>query len=382
MNKEYVKVKNKKLLESMNDALQQCIDCNICNENCEMLQFFKTNPKKLFKSILKEEKVKTIIPYSCTMCGKCKKVCPKDIDTSRIFFNLRKDIVNQNKGKSPLKGHKSIHMHQKFSYTSFFTKYKNDINCNDKVEKLFFPGCSLCSYNPELVVKTYEYLKTKIPNLGILLQCCGKPTKDLGEEERFEKLSKTTYKDIKKTGTKEVIVACQNCYKTINGYSINDDFKVKSLWNVLKEIGIPKEAIGIGNENESIFTIHDSCPTRYESDIQDSIRFIVDKLGYKLVEKTNSRENTVCCGTGGMVHTVNPKLSKNIMENIVESCPSKYVITYCAGCRESMIRGGAKGFHILDLIFGGKIKEDELKFNVNTPLKSWSNRLKTKSLLK
>ncbi|EPS52273.1 cysteine-rich domain-containing protein [Clostridium botulinum A1 str. CFSAN002368] len=47
-----------------------------------------------------------------------------------------------------------------------------------------------------------------------------------------------------------------------------------------------------------------------------------------------------------------------------------------------MIKGGAKSLHILDLIFGEKIVNQDKDIKINSPLKSWSNRLKTKRMIK
>jgi L-lactate dehydrogenase complex protein LldF len=41
----------------------------------------------------------TLLPYASSLCGKCKAVCPVDIDLPRMLLDLRRDLVEQ--GHSP-----------------------------------------------------------------------------------------------------------------------------------------------------------------------------------------------------------------------------------------------------------------------------------------
>ncbi|WP_050607056.1 (Fe-S)-binding protein [Clostridium niameyense] len=377
-NKSFL-INNKVTKEKMEYIINNCIECNLCVKNCEMLKYFKGNPKRIFTSILEEGKVNPILPYSCTLCKKCTEVCPKNLKTEEVFMDMRCDIARENNGQSPLKGHNAIHIHQKWGFSKLFTKYVKNQDIT-KVKRIFFPGCNVAAYSPELVIKTYEHLKNNLDGTAILLECCGKPTESLGEKEKFNKLFSKVENDIKGTGAIEVITACQNCYTTMKKYSSN--LKVRSLWEVLREIGLPKEAIGIGNDSDVVFSIHDSCPTRYEKEIQESVRWIVDELGYKIEEKDEIMDKTNCCGTGGMIHVVNSEISNKFIRKATSAIKGDYIITYCAGCRESMIKGGVKSLHILELIFGEKIMDKNKATNINSSLKSWGNRFKLKGLIK
>ena len=79
-------------------------------------------------------------------------------------------------------GYNSVKIHQTNSFSPVFSK--SFLNKNTK--KLFFPGCSLSSYSPEIVLKTYEYLKENISDLSIAFKCCGKPTLSMGDVDKFK----------------------------------------------------------------------------------------------------------------------------------------------------------------------------------------------------
>ncbi|MCG0276457.1 MAG: FAD-dependent oxidoreductase [Thermosediminibacteraceae bacterium] len=360
---------------------QRCLqcECRLCVKECLMLQDFTHCPKELFKEILETGKVNPLIPYSCNMCNKCTLLCPKEFRLADRFSEMRKALVKH--GIGPLKEHRPILMHQRFSFSSIF-----NVTLPDKkagfTKRIFYPGCSLPSYNPEAVGRIYEYLKEKLPGTGAILKCCGKPTKALGLEELFKERSAMVVEEVRKLGAEEVITACQSCYKMLSEYLPKHlpGVKVRSLWVVLKEIGLPEEVRGIAKNSGMTVAIHDSCVTRDVPEIHDAVRFIVSELGYGIEELPNNRENTRCCGYGGMVVPANPELAKRIMQRRAGEATSEYIATYCAACRASMVMGGKKGLHLLDLIFGGDWRGKETP-GIDSTLQSWSKRWKTKKIL-
>ncbi len=256
-------------------------------------------------------------------------------------------------------------------------KIKGGLNMTVKTKRVFIPGCSLPSYNPEVVKKTLEYLQKKLPGTGAILKCCGKPTKALGQVDKFKERYGEFQAEVDKIGAEEIIVACQSCFLTMSEYSPNQ--KVISLWELLPEIGLPEEAVGIGKNSDIVFAIHDSCSTRNRPTIHEGIRWIMKEMGYKIEEPPSTKETTRCCGFGGMVVPANPDLALRVMKRRTSEVESDYIVAYCAACRESMVKGGKKSLHILDLIFGGPWNSKSQFPGVpGTPVTSWVNRYKSK----
>jgi NADPH-dependent glutamate synthase beta subunit-like oxidoreductase len=357
----------------------QC-ECKLCMKECEMLTEFTSCPAELFRDILARGDVDPIIPYSCNMCRQCTLVCPKEFPMMDRFMDIRIQKVRENKGKSPMKGHKAIDVHQMLGFSGFFTTSIPAKN-GGKTKRVFIPGCSLPSYKPELVGKILEHLQDRLPDTGAILKCCGKPTKALGQADAFKKRYAELQAEIDRLGAEEIIVACQSCYVTMQAYSPNQ--KVRSLWEVLPEIGLPEQAVGIGKDADFRIAVHDSCPTRDVKQIQDGIRAIMNSLGYPVEEPPHTRETTRCCGFGGMVVPANPDLALRVMKRRTAEVKSDVMVTYCAACRESMVHGGKKALHILDLIFGGPWKKDSAYPGLAaSPITSWANRYKAKRLIR
>jgi Fe-S oxidoreductase len=363
-------------LDKAVEISEKCTGCRLCMRECLMLNDYCTSPKGLFKDISEKKEVDALVPYSCSMCGKCTMVCPKNLEIGDVFMEMREDIAAQNGDKSPIKGHRTIDMHQTFSFSKMFNTSIPD-NKSGYTKRVFIPGCSLSSYKPQLVGKTLNYLQERLPGTGAVLKCCGKPTKDLGQTEKFQERYDSLVKEIKELGATEVITACQNCFVTISKHS--PELNVRSLWTVIPEIGIDEEARNIGADSDVTFSVHDACPTRKNSDIHDGIRWIIKELGYDLEESQCSREKTGCCGFGGMALPANPELSKRVMQKSASQSELEHMITYCASCREAMALGGKKAVHILDLMFGKCLTpREDIGEMPGSSLQNWINRYNSK----
>jgi hypothetical protein len=84
-----------------------------------------------------------------------------------------------------------------------------------------------------------------------------------------------------------------------------------------------------------------------------------------------------------MVVPANPDLALRVMKRRTAEVKSDVMVTYCAACRESMVHGGKKALHILDLIFGGPWKKDSAYPGLAaSPITSWANRYKAKRLIR
>ena len=58
--------------------------------------------------------------------------------------------------------------------------------------------------------------------------------------------------------------------------------------------------------------IHDPCTTRHFPDIQNAARNVAAQLGVSVNELDLGRENTECCGFGGLMENANPELAKQV----------------------------------------------------------------------
>ena len=104
-----------KTLEISKEIANGCTSCKICMKECVMMNDFGESPQDIFGTFLKDEYINSIIPYSCNLCNKCSTVCPRNLTMPKAFMAMRESIIEANGGKSHLKGHKAVYMHQLLS---------------------------------------------------------------------------------------------------------------------------------------------------------------------------------------------------------------------------------------------------------------------------
>lgn len=266
-----------------------------------------------------------------------------------------------------------VKLHQLSSFSKLFTA-SNDSDGNNV--RVFIPGCSLTDYSPEMVMKTYKYLNDNLGNTGIISKCCAAPSKISGDKEGFKSYYSQLQEEIDKMKVKEVITACQTCYRTIKENSPGID--VKSIWESINYIGIPQDVNDKYKDLDIVFALHDPCPIRKENIIHESVRDVLNKMGIKIEEFNNCREKTLCCG--GKLSIQNKEMALKHMRKRAYEADSNYILTYCESCVKSMKMAGKNSIHILDLLFndGMNLKFDQEGVNY---LQKWINRYKCKTYI-
>ena len=318
-------------------------ECKLCVKECEFLKLYCETPKELgekFKEGHFEENPQ--VPYACNLCGLCHKLCPQDLYIGDMCMEIRENMVTR--GTGPLPEHELVRMEQEWSTSDKFALSLAG-SSNKDTRWAFFPGCSLSAYSPDIVIKTYDYLKEQLPGTGIILNCCGAPSHCIGDRERFEGITSNLQSEIKKLGASGLIVACPDCYRTIKHSA--SGINLRSLYEVMAELKLPED---IEDHDAYTFSIHDSCTVREEEGFMNDVRGLVKRMGYDIEEMQYSKGMTRCCGAGGMVPYVDLELYFNLADKRAGEA-SYDMLTYCATCRETFAAVGKPSIHVLDLLF-------------------------------
>jgi Fe-S oxidoreductase len=335
-------------MSELNKILENCTGCRLCVDECDFLQKYCSSPKELAESFKAgKHRTNPEIPYSCNICGLCEVRCPNELNIGKMCFEARHQLVQE--GQGPLQQHQPLTRALDWNESDAF-KVALPASSASTTKRVFFPGCALSAYSPDLVLKAYDYLQQKLPGTGILLGCCGAPAYLIGEESRFQEVINGIESDISELGCSEIIVACPCCHNVLLHNQPN--LRVTSLYPILEEIGLPE----MSATEKHTFSVHDPCSTRFEKEIQNSIRRLIQSAGHRVCELEHSRDSTHCCGLGGMAFAVDSNLSaKKAMRTVKEA---KYdLVTYCASCRGNLAAQGASVFHVLDLLFGESWQE-------------------------
>ena len=371
------------------DRCRQC-ECRLCMKECIMLNDYTDCPKTLFKKYLEEgyDNMDPMIAYSCNECSQCTLKCPHEFDLRSNFMAIKEAYAKDHQDFVPLEVLQESDATQikecdEEYCTAVEGKKVETKQAKKKTKYVFVPGCTVSAYSPEGVENVVRHLKDCLgdENVGAMLQCCGKVTKFIGEEVRFEERNKKAIDILDDMGAEVIITVCPSCYKVFKATAKNQ--RVLSYWDLMHNlIGLPEEAKGKGKGSDVVFNIHDSCVTRDVTSHHESVRWLLDELGYQWEEIERNGCNTRCCGVGGMVCSSNPELYERVFTRRANDFNQDHILTYCGSCRGTMQAAGKDAVHLLDLIFKDTYTKDQAQpRGYKTEEEMWEKRLETKQRL-
>jgi len=331
------------------DRIKRCSNCDTCLAVCPTyeatgdLLFSPKGRIKLARDIFEKNEIieNTITSaYSCPKCGACDAVCPEKIEISKIVAEMRNRIVENDRG--PLPPHKKV--------IEGILDKGNSVNGDpgkrlewlpepfrfNESETLFFVGCL-----PSYLVKDaarYSYLVLKKLGIDFMLLedegCCGTYIYESGETvlagEYFEK----NVKRFKSLGIKRLIVPCNGCFKCFKYFypevlgSI--DFRVYHIVQIIHDALKNKQELL--KKIDRMATYHDSCRLGRVEGYTEEPRALLQWCGTEVYELPDSRQSTLCCGSGGGIRSVFKELSFDIAKNLLKKTRTKELISPCPFC--------------------------------------------------
>ncbi len=359
-------------MAALNEIARECVSCSLCVKECAYLQKHGT-PGTICNAFLSGSRRSDSFPvvFSCNLCGLCQVVCPQNLDSSAAFLAIRRTLQKNASAKdtSVHNEHGSLCKYEARGTSPLFSLYLLPEGC----DSIFFPGCTLTATRSGVTQSVYEYCKKIDPAIGIVLDCCTRPSHDLGLQGNFAESFAQLTDYLKNHNIKRIFTACPSCYATFTAYAT--DFETSSIYEWLAE-NLPRE-----NEflTETV-TIHDTCTTRLATKIHDAVRTLVRGTGAGLEEMEHNRERAICCGEGAAAAFIAPEITSGWRSIRKKEASGKRVITYCAGCANSLGRE-VQATHLLDLLFDSENAIEGKEKIAKAPFTS-INRLLLKNRLK
>lgn len=329
---------------------ERCMGCTCsnCVDSCEMLKYFKKNPKKTIMDLSDTINKTPIVQktalrqvMSCTQCGRCSEVCPAGIDFKSVCLESRE--VLHGLGHLPDSLYEYWTRDMEFSNAGEASVLIAPENPAD-TRYVLFPGCQIGASDPEYVSAAYGWLREADPDKSaLLLGCCGAPAYWAGDRELHGgalALIRDTWEELNRPA---FIMPCPTC---VEMFSLHlPEVSATSLWEFMAE-RLEKTPAG----PRGAVSVFDPCSSKYSPAMQEAVRAILTKLGYELIELPRSPEQSECCGHGGLIYTTNRELREKLRRDGAGAGDNPYV-TYCVNCRDSFAGDGKEVIHILDALF-------------------------------
>ena len=354
----------------------RCLQCECleCVKVCPYLESYKGYPKKYAREIYNNESIvvgtrqANKMINSCSLCGLCETVCPKNFAMQDLCLTVRRSMVKR--GKMPPSAHEFALLDMAFSQSDRFFLARTAPD-RQNCASVFFPGCQLSAVRPDQTSQIFEYLKERMEGgLGLMLGCCGAPAHWAGQEDSFASEVYRFRRSWQELSQPRVITACSTCLLMLDENL--PEVGAVSLWSVLDEIGPPEVRFNPAAPP----AVHDPCTTRDREDVQAAVRRILERTGAAYEELELGRDKTECCGFGGLMQSANPALAREVIARRASRSPSDY-LAYCAMCRDSLAGTGKRVIHLLDLFFPGGEEDPAVR-----PRIGWSERQENRARLK
>jgi len=253
-----------------------------------------------------------------------------------MFLSLRRAYLAGN--PSMLRRYSALLRYERLGSSRLLSCFTLPGGC----DTVFFPGCNLPGTRPAVTERLFRALAARIPNLGLVLDCCNRPSYSLGRADFFRDEFARKIKRLTSSGVNNVITACPGCHDVFLRYGTG--LRAVSVYEVVAEYGSGFPHIGLE------FTVHDPCALRFNDEVSGAVRKLLSDAGVTVVEMKHSRRTTFCCGEGGAVARADPELSDVWREKVFSEAEGMRVLTSCGGCQHRLSRRMA-AIHLLDLLY-------------------------------
>ncbi len=324
------------LPEQLTEVARNCTGCGVCVRECGFLQQYGS-PKQIAESCSPQQDASLTRAFACHLCSLCTAVCPHPLDPAGLFLAMRREAFAR--GSAAFSEHSPLRQYERTGTSSRFSWYGLPENC----DTVFFPGCALSGTRSRTVERTFAHLRQHIPDLGIVLDCCTKPSHDLGDSSHFQTMFSELKNVLSRQGVKTVLTACPNCYEVFSRYA--PELSTRSIYATLNQHPLPD-----ARTVTDYVTVHDPCVARFDEDSQTAVRELLWKKGLTVREMPHSKKTTLCCGQGGGVGMLFPDSAREWTEKRLAEAEGNRIVNYCASCTQVFAAHG-KSHHLLDVLF-------------------------------
>lgn len=312
--------------------------------------------------------------YLCTTCGACEVNCGVIENQVDLFTLLKRELVEH--GVPLLEPHTMVIENvvaKKTPYSGrlpergeWLSKGKRE-KISSQPEVFYFVGC-VSSYRETEIPDAFVSILDK---LGIPFAlsdeewCCGAPLYFCGHEKNVSDLVKHNVEMIRASGASKVVLTCPTCSVILKKYYprwLKGELPFEVLHATEYLQGLQQQGrLRLASVGEEVtVTYHDPCHLGRGQEIYDAPREILTNIkGVKFKDLHRSRENSFCCGGGGLLPTGFPEFSDDLArERAIEmkDTDAELLLSACPACKENLkiaarkLKRGTKVVDIVELV--------------------------------
>ena len=356
-------------IASARQATSLCHSCpKLCRFSCpvaEADQNESTTPwgkmstmKLVDRGILPFNTTTAAIAYKCLNCRASEEVCEMDNPVAESLNHYRAKAFAAK--LSPPAVYRYSEKFQQFS-NPFGRDLSHELmqlypRERGKIRKVaYFAGCTEIRYFPETIGQTLNFFRRAGIDLGFYqeeIPCCGYPLHAAGDTTNFRELAEINSHALKNyreiwSGTPSCLYTMETLYREL-GFSFATKFfhvaekippsrSYSTNSSSLLRSGAKPQLAPFSKWGKSLrIAYHDPCYLgRYRGIYDEPRRLIAQITGKAPVEFFRNRENSYCCGAGGLLPVTSPESAKKITENRLEEfyrTGASLLVSACPTC--------------------------------------------------
>ena len=300
--------------------------------------------------------------YDCTLCGRCKEVCPAHIQTQELWIAMRADLACQRLHPESLAALRDtlVNQHnlsgddnsQRLAWAQNLPTLPRVLRDGEQVDTLYFTGCVSSFYPgsfsiPQAMTRLLDVCGSDYAVLGGEEWCCGFPLYAAGMLEDAGQMMRHNLQVLRRSGVRQLLMTCPSCYKMwreqypiLTGESLGIEIvhAVEWLSGMVSNGMLSLEPL------PGKITYHDPCDLGRGSGIYDAPRSLLHAMpGVELCEMQHHHELSSCCGGGGDVAMSDDALvfavaRKRMLE--AEETGAELLVTACQQCKRTLKAAG------------------------------------------
>jgi Fe-S oxidoreductase len=243
------------------------------------------------------------------------------------------------------------------------------------VDTLFFPGCSLVSYAPELMRRIGQWLDSAGYRWAMTDECCGSPLMSAGLLERSKALRHRLRDQIRAAGITRVLTVCPGCGEEL-AEVMGDEVDIVPFPELLLRrlssssdtdalLGTALDAPLRASRSVTFFdSCHDRFDTRHGTAVRQLLRHCFSDISQ--LEMEHYGKDTLCCGAGGAVTAYDSEITQRRVWRVIDEARATgadTVVTTCPTCTYTIaqallgagVEPGISNHNYLELVFAQTI---------------------------
>lgn len=245
------------------------------------------------------------------------------------------------------------------------------------IDTLFFPGCSLVSYAPDVMRAIGNWLTESGVTWCLSDGCCGSPLMSAGMFDRARALREGFISQMQAAGIKRMVTVCPGCADEFRD-DLPEDIELVPLPRLMLELAKQREdagdPTGFTPLPRASLTFFDSCHDRFDSSNANAIRELAARYipQARQVESEHFKRGTLCCGAGGAVSGYDPAITDRRVWRVIDEARAtgaETLVTMCPTCAYTIAQAclnapdpaaGIDTLHYLELMFGVTIDWEQV----------------------